>query len=164
MGWCWRVVSTLDPRCDQSIFTRTILPTCLPVLLPGLYPCTALPPTSPAFLRGPHHTVSPLLKPLLSVRSSPHSEALALLIQTHQRLQRGQAHPEASGLWALAGPPLAKPVVRDPLAPFCHLKLSLRELPWASAICLDSKPLVKGQTQLRDSTGISQHPPSFRLQ
>lgn len=63
----------------------------------------------------------------------------------------GQAHLEASDLWA--GSSLAKALVREHLAPFCHLRLSLQELPWASGIWLGSKSLVKGQTQLRDSGG-----------
>lgn len=69
--------STLGPRCGQSIFRRAILPAHLLVPIPGLCPCTALPRVSAAFLRGPHHTASPLLKPsaVCSVLMAPRGPA-----------------------------------------------------------------------------------------
>lgn len=81
---------------------------CLPLRPP---PHRVTPPETFCCVFGPHGTPRPC---------TPWSRDQPL---PHQRLQQGQAHPEASGLWA--GPPLAKPTVRDPSALFRHLRLNL---------------------------------------
>lgn len=119
--------STLGPRCGQSIFRRAILPAHLLVPIPGLCPCTALPRVSAAFLRGPHHTASPLLKPsaVCSVLMAPRGPAppgpeISPFPTRGCNRARLILRPRGCGL-----APLAKPTVGDPSAPFRHLRLNL---------------------------------------